>query len=125
MLLAETASNASGSMLITLVPLLLIVAMFFFISRQRKKQMAAHSAMLTELSPGTAVVLNSGIRGTVRAVLDEDLEVEIAPGVVITVLTQAVGRVERPSESRPGDDLISDARPDRSDDDPPSPIKEN
>lgn len=124
MLLAETASNASGSLLITMLPLVLIVAMFFFISRQRKKQMAAHSAMLTELSPGTPVILNSGIRGTVRTVLGDDLEVEIAPGVVVTVLTQAVARVDNPS-GVPGDDLITGGRADRPDEDPPSPIKES
>lgn len=125
MLLAQTASNGSGSLLITLLPLLLIVAMFYFISRQRKKQVANHSAMLTEISPGTRVVLGSGIKGTVQSISGEDLQLQIAPGVVVTVLTQAVVRLENPGEARPGDDLIADGRLDRPDDEPPSPIKEN
>lgn len=108
-----------GSNLTLLLPLLLIAGMMFLMFRSRKKQMAQQSAMVTALVPGTKVLLGSGFFGTVRSVTDDRADVEIAPGVVTTVLTRSILRVERePSQQLPGDDVIGRDEP------PASPIDE-
>ncbi len=80
--------------LATFLPLVLIVLVFWFLvmrpARRRQQQM---SNVQSSLGPGTQVMLNSGIYGTVVAVADDSVRVEIAPGTVIKVARQAVVRV--------------------------------
>lgn len=123
------------------LPLLVMIGLFalfmVFASRQRKKQAAQQQAMLTQLTPGTPVVLTSGFKGTIDSVDGENVHVELAPGTVVTVLKQAIMRVDA-TEQAPGDDLIGRSDPreldsderdgiDGTDGNPPpsSPSKEN
>ena len=103
------------------LPLLVMVGLFalfmVFASRQRKKQMAQQQAMYTQLGAGTPVVLTSGFKGTVESVDGENVRVELAPGTVVTVLKQAIMRVDEAAQT-PGDDLIAGEPRDRGDDDP-------
>jgi preprotein translocase subunit YajC len=115
-LAAEQSGFASN--LTLLLPLLLIAGMMFLMFRSRKKQMAQQAAMVTALTPGTRVLLGSGFFGTVRSVIDDRADVEIAPGVVTTVLTRSILRVERDDSQVPGDDVIGRDEP------PASPIDE-
>lgn len=111
MLLANETSGVS-SQLTLLLPLLLIAGMMFLMFRSRKKQMAQQAAMVSSLSPGTRVLLGSGFFGTVLSVEGEQAEVEIAPGVVTTVVTRSILRIERDSQPQtPGDDLIGRDEP--------------
>ena len=84
----------SGSDLGALLPLLLLVAAFVFLvlrpARNRQRQQAA---LQNALDVGSGVMLTSGIYGKVTWLGEETLEVEIAPGTVVRVHRQAVGRV--------------------------------
>lgn len=120
MLLAAEQTGFT-SQLTMLLPLLLIAAMMFMMFRSRKKQVAQQAAMVTALSPGTKVLLGSGFFGTVKSVEGDRAEVEIAPGVVTTVLTRSILRVDNDAAQTPGDDIIGT---DRRDDPPASPIDE-
>lgn len=121
------AADQTGlaSQLTLLLPLILIGGMLFLMFRSRKKQMAQQAAMITSLSPGTRVLLGSGFFGTIRSIGDGRAEIEIAPGVVTTVVTQSILRAETETErtgpQQPGDDIIGQ---DRRDDPPASPIDE-
>ncbi|GAB3301909.1 preprotein translocase subunit YajC [Epidermidibacterium keratini] len=116
LLAAEQTTSLSSYL-----PLLAMVGLFalfmVFASRQRKKQLAQQQAMYTQLSAGTPVVLTSGFKGTVESVDGENVRVEIAPGTTVTVLKQAVMRVDQSAQT-PGDDLITGADPREIDDDP-------
>ena len=83
-----------SSNLATFLPLVLIVLVFWFLvirpTRKRQQQM---SSVQSNLGPGTQVMLSSGIFGTVVAVADESVRLEIAPGTTIKVARQAVVRV--------------------------------
>jgi preprotein translocase subunit YajC len=78
----------------SLLPFVLIVLVFWFLvvrpaRRQQQKLAATQSAM----SIGSEVMLGSGIYGTVIAIGDETLELEVAPGTRMKVAKQAVVRV--------------------------------
>jgi len=72
---------------------LMVIAFYFLIMRPQRKRQQAIQKTMNELTPGTRVLLNSGIFGTVLAVGDRQALIELAPGVELTVLKQAIARV--------------------------------
>lgn len=92
------------------LPLLILVVLAFVVlfvlpSRQRKKIAANAQAMQDSLSVGTPVMLTSGIHATVAGLGESTVDVEISPGVVMTVARPAIMEIRRPAvgpESSPG-----------------------
>jgi preprotein translocase subunit YajC len=84
----------NSSTLSTLMLVALMAAAFYFliIRPQRKRQQAMQKTM-SELEPGTRVMLSSGLFGTVVSVGEKQIVLEISPGAELTVLKQAVARV--------------------------------
>lgn len=76
--------------LMMVVLLVFVGGMLFLSSRTRKKQLAAHQAKLAAIAPGVRVTTVAGLQGTVTAVADDTMELEIAPGVRTTWLRAAV-----------------------------------
>ncbi len=72
---------------------LMVVAFYFLIMRPQRKRQQAIARTLSELSPGTRVMLGSGLFGTVISVGQKQVVLEISPGNEMTVLKQAVARV--------------------------------
>lgn len=50
------------------------------------------------LEPGTEVILGGGVFGTVKAVNDEKIDLEVAPGVTLKVHRDGVAAVVKPEE---------------------------
>lgn len=79
------------------LPLVLIFAVFYFLlirpNQQRQKET---KKMLSELKRGDKVVTGGGILGTVTKAKDNDIEVEIAENVRITVLRDTITAVVNP-----------------------------
>lgn len=73
-----------------IVLLVFVGGMLFLSSRTRKKQLAAQQAKLSQIVPGVRVTTIAGLQGTVTAVADDTMELEIAPGVRTTWLRAAV-----------------------------------
>jgi len=92
---------------------LMVVAFYFLIMRPQRKRQQAIQRTMNELTPGTRVLLNSGIFGTVVAISDRQAKVELAPGVELTVLKQAIARVatdaDEDSFTDEDDDDLEDA----------------
>jgi preprotein translocase subunit YajC len=88
---------------VELLPLLVLVLLFGLLivlpARQRKKMQANAAAMQAALTPGTPVMLTSGIHGTVAALGEGTVDLEVAPGVVITVARPAVLEVRKPLDA--------------------------
>jgi preprotein translocase subunit YajC len=63
------------------------------IMRPQRKRQQAIAKTLSELTPGTRVMLGSGLFGTVVGVGQKQVVLEISPGTELTVLKQAVSRV--------------------------------
>ncbi|MGY1603800.1 preprotein translocase subunit YajC [Geodermatophilus sp. SYSU D00815] len=87
-------------------PLILLalaaVLLFVLPARQRKRMMAQQQAMRESLAPGTPVMTTSGMHGTVVSKGDTTVDLEIAPGVVVTFVQQAILEVRKPAGEVPG-----------------------
>ena len=84
------------------LPLLILVALAFVVlfvlpSRQRKKIQANAQALQESLTVGTPVMLTSGIHGTIARLAESTVDVEISPGVVMTVARPAIMEVRTPA----------------------------
>jgi preprotein translocase subunit YajC len=78
----------------TLIFIALLVAAFYFLilRPQRKRQQALQHTM-SALSPGSRVMLGSGVFGTVVSVGPRQVVLEISPGAELTVLKQAISKI--------------------------------
>jgi preprotein translocase subunit YajC len=77
--------------LVVFLPLLIILGAFmFFASRRQKKAMQATIDLHNSLKIGDRVHTTSGLHGTITDVTDDNVELEIAPGVVTTWMKLAV-----------------------------------
>lgn len=107
------ASNGGGNGLIGFLPVVVIGVVFLLlISRSNRKRQAAAGEVQAGLEPGAQVLTTSGLYATVVAVDDEDVSLEIAPGVVCLFARGAIARV-LPDEDDDGED---DDGPDRAGD---------
>lgn len=88
------------------LPILMFAAlglMMFFGMRKQKRQAADVKRMQESVVPGSRVMTTSGLHGTVTAVADDTIELEIAPGVRTTWVRAAVREVVVPAPA--SDDL--------------------
>ncbi|MDV7242745.1 MULTISPECIES: preprotein translocase subunit YajC [Rhodococcus] len=96
--------------LFPLLILALLVPMFLGIRRQ-KKEMAKTTALQESLSVGDRILTTAGLHGTIVAMNDDTVDLEIAPGVITTwsrlvIREQIVDSPIEPAEP------ASDAAPD-------------
>lgn len=85
------------------LPLIIILGAFmFFASRRQKKAMQATIDLHNSLAIGDRVHTTSGLRGTITGITDDNVDLEIAPGVVTTWMKLAV-------RDRVVDDIDDDA----------------
>ena len=82
-------------------PLLLLavaaVALFVLPARQRKRMQAQQQQLRESLAPGTPVMTTAGLHGTVVGRGEGTVDLEIAPGVVVTFAQQAILEVRKPA----------------------------
>ena len=72
--------------------------MWVLLIRPQQRRMRQHQEIVSSLRPGDEVVTAGGIYGTVQAIDDEKMTLEIAPGIVIRVLRAAVSQRLSPEE---------------------------
>ena len=70
-----------------------MVAFYFLILRPQRKRQHALQQTMREISPGSRVMLASGLFGTVVSVGQRQVVLEISPGSELTVLKQAITKV--------------------------------
>jgi preprotein translocase subunit YajC len=92
---------------------LAVVLLFVLPARQRKRMAAQQQALQESLAVGTPVMTTSGLHGTVARLGDGTVDLEIAPGVVVTFMRQAVLEVRTPAAGSAAttDDDTPGARP--------------
>jgi preprotein translocase subunit YajC len=80
--------------LAALLPIILLVAIFYlFIIRPQGKRRREFLSMQERVVVGSRVMLTSGVFGTVKALDDETMTLEIAPGVDIEVHRNVVAKI--------------------------------
>ena len=65
-------------------------AFYFLLIRPQQKRSKQQQEMTNSLEPGTRVMLSSGVFGTIRHLGERQAIIEIAPGIEMTVVKQAV-----------------------------------
>ncbi len=93
-----------------LLPFVLIGGVFWLlVMRPGKKRRDEHNAMIATLEPGARIMTTAGLYGTVVTVSRELVSVEIAPGVVVEMVTQAIAKVlPELVDDEPLDELLAD-----------------
>ncbi len=77
--------------LVVFLPLLIILGAFmYFASRRQKKAMQATIDLHNSLQVGDRVHTTSGLQATITSITDDNVSLEIAPGVVTTWMKLAV-----------------------------------
>ena len=93
-----------------MVVLVLLAALWFFflvpIRRQQRNKAESHIAMQDSVTVGDEIITAGGLHATVREIDEDELKIEIAPGVVATLDRRAVAAVatEIEVETEPGTD---------------------
>ena len=81
-------------------PIILIalfaVVLFVLPARQRKRVQAQAQSLQESLAIGTPVMTTAGMHGSVASLGDKTVDLEIAPGVVVTFARQAILEVRKP-----------------------------
>src|SRR5664279_436037 len=88
--LAVSPRRAMEQLLLPIVLFAGLGAMMYFSMRKQKRQAATTRQMQDNLVPGTRVMTTSGLHGTITAVADDTIELEIAPGMRTTWVRAAV-----------------------------------
>ncbi|MCK6425580.1 MAG: preprotein translocase subunit YajC [Burkholderiaceae bacterium] len=85
---------AGGSSLMSLLPLLLMfVVLYFIMIRPQMKRQKEHKAMIDALGKGDEVVTGGGLMGRITKVGDNQIGLEVAPGVEVQCQRSAVVQV--------------------------------
>ena len=87
--------------LASLVPLILIFAiMYFLLIRPQQKKLKDHQAMVSALRRGDQIVTAGGLIGKVTKVKEgeNEVEVEIATGVLVRVVRSTITNVVNKTE---------------------------
>ena len=91
------------------LPLLLIL-MYVLLIRPQQQRVRQQQSLMSSIEVGDEVVTVSGIVGHVEALEEDRVYIEVAPGVTIAMLRQALGRkVEHPTEADEHDSVEDDA----------------
>ena len=97
------AGGAGGgqSGLMSLLPLVLMFVVFYFllIRPQQKKQKETRE-MLKNLKRGDRIITGGGIFGRIDSLTDDSVNVEIAPGVIITCHRSYVSGLVDPNKAK-------------------------
>lgn len=81
--------DPNGLLLIMVV----IAAFYLLIVRPARNRQKEQQATVAQVVPGVRVMTTAGLFGTVTAVEDDQMDLEIAPGVTVRYVTAAVARV--------------------------------
>lgn len=102
MIIAASSSKSSGA---SLLPIILIVVLFMivYMTMTRRRRASQAQQMQNTVVPGARVRTTSGMYGTVTSVEDnDDVMVEVAPGVNIRMMRRAVVPVPQDAASGTG-----------------------
>jgi preprotein translocase subunit YajC len=99
--------------IVVVLVLIALLVLFWFVwvvpqRRRQRRQVEELLRLIELLQPGDEIITAGGMHGTVRAVEDEELMVEIAPGVEVRLDRRAVAAVTTIDETAAdGEDLTA------------------
>jgi preprotein translocase subunit YajC len=72
--------------------------MWLLIILPQRRRQASHRSLVEGLKPGDEVVTAGGLYGDVTEIGDDEIAMEIAPGVEVRIATRAIAAVIPPDE---------------------------
>ncbi len=89
---AQTADGqAASNPIAAFLPFILIALVFYFVFfRPQQKQAKQHTAFVTSLKKGDEVVTQSGIVGTIHAVDDRTVTLDVGSGTKLRIIKNQV-----------------------------------
>ena len=110
--LTQLAAQKSNP-LVTLLPVILIGVVFYFLLfRPQRRRQQAQAQMQRQIQPGQRVMTTAGMIAEVIAIEDDAVVLEIAPGVEVRFVKQAIGQVLHDDEEI--EDETEDEEPEES-----------
>jgi preprotein translocase subunit YajC len=92
-LIAASTTSSGGSSTALLVSLVLMVVVFYFLLiRPQQRRARSQRELVQSIDVGDDVVTVGGMLGTIRALDDDTVTVEVAPGIEIHMLKSAILR---------------------------------
>jgi preprotein translocase subunit YajC len=77
----------------SLIFLALLIGVFYFmLIRPQKRQAEQRRELIESVEAGDEVITIGGMHGTVRLIDDDDVELEVAPGIVVRYVKSAIAR---------------------------------
>ena len=119
---AEATKTTSSSSSLLIIVVVFAVLMIFMFRSQRRRQRATQDTQ-RQVTNGSRVRTVHGIYGKVVDGDDRNVMLEVAPGVQIKMLRQAIAAVvpdDEPDGVRPSMAAFDESGPDRPDDDTPA-----
>lgn len=80
---------------------LLFLALWAIVILPQQRRVRAHQALVRVLEEGDEVMTTSGILGTITAIDDEVLHLEVAPGMTLRIVRGAIARRMNEPEPEP------------------------
>jgi preprotein translocase subunit YajC len=93
-----------NSLLFFLVVIAAFVVLVLLPTRARNRQVRQMQTLQANLTIGTEVMTSSGLYGRVVALWEDEVDLEVAPGVVTTWTRLAIREVRSPSRAVPAGD---------------------
>ena len=91
--LIAQADSGGGSAVGLLVPLVLMGGVFYFLLiRPQQRRQRQQRELLQAVDVGDEVLTIGGLYGTVRRITDDEVTLEVAPGVELRFLKSAIAR---------------------------------
>jgi preprotein translocase subunit YajC len=87
---ATTGRSGSGSVTFLLIAVLGIGFIYFFMLRPQRQRQRQVMQTQRELSPGMRVRTTAGMYGTITSADDQDVTLEVAPGVEVRMMRRAI-----------------------------------
>ena len=81
--------NAAGTILYFGV---IVVIFYLLIIRPQTRQRREHAQLIDSLVAGDHVITAGGLYGTIKAVTEDSVDLEISSDVIVTVARQAVSK---------------------------------
>jgi len=107
-LFAAEGQSGGGSFAPTLLMMLLLFgAMYFLFIRPNKRRRQQIEEMQASVGPGDEVLTIAGLYGTVQEIDDDQVLLEVAPGVTNRYARSAISKVVT-SAQQPEDDLATE-----------------
>lgn len=86
-----------------LIPFVLLLGlMWFMLIRPQQSRLRKQRELISSIAVGDVVLTAGGLIGTVRVLTDEELRLEVSPGMELRVVRAAISRRLTPDESVDG-----------------------